>query len=188
MSDPKPSVATPPSNTPAGPATPAGPSAPTADDSRPQYEFDDAQNRVIADLARAILWVRVPLLVAGIFQALIATGLAFRIPRDGAHIVGVLGHALAAVVCFLLASWLLRAAAGFARITTTQGRDVTHLMGALGNLRSWFDLLAFFVKLYLVLLGVVILILLIGLWTNAFVQPPPPEGLTVPPEEIPTAQ
>ena len=177
MSDSKPSDSPPPSQAPPAAGSPAA-------DDRPQYEFDEAQNRVIADLARAILWVRVPLMVAGVFQALIATGLAFRVPRDGAHIVGVMGHALAAVVCFLLASWLLRAAGGFARIVTTEGRDVSHLMGALGNLRSWFDLLAFFVKLYLALLGVVILILLIGLLTGAFVQPPPPEGLTVPPEEI----
>jgi hypothetical protein len=185
MSKSKPSKSTSPAHAPKSGA--AKSVDPPAEDTRPQYEFDESQNRVIADLARAILWVRVPLMIAGFFQALIATGLAFRVPRDGAHIVGVMGHALSAVVCFLLASWLLRAAGAFARITTTEGRDVTHLMGALGNLRSWFDLLAFFVKLYLVLLGVVLLILLIGLLTG-FVQEPPPEGLTVPPEEITPAQ
>ena len=141
---------------------------PPAADDRPEYEFDEAQNRVIADLARAILWVRVPLFVAGVFQAVIATGLAFRVPRDGAHIVGVLGHGLAAVVCFLLASWLVRAAGAFARIVTTEGRDVSHLMGALGNLRSWFDLLAFFVKVYVFLLVVLMVILLFGLLGGAF--------------------
>ena len=55
----------------------------TSTDDRPQYEFDPAQNEVINNLAMAILWVRVPLLIAAVFQGLIAIGLAFRIPRDG---------------------------------------------------------------------------------------------------------
>ena len=173
-----PSVPTPPAQIPADhPAPPA-----------PQYEFDDAQNRVIDDLAHAIVWVRVPLIVVGCFQAIIATGLIFRLSRDGAHIVGITGHILAAIVCFLLASWLLRAALAFAQITATRGNDVSHLMTALRGLRSWFDLLAFFVKLYLALLAVVAAILIVGLLTGTFKEPPAPEGLTVPPQEIAPAQ
>ena len=163
MSDPKPSD-----------PPPAPPEAPPTY-TRSEYEFDTEQNRVIDDLAMAMVWVRVPLLIAGLLQAIIATGLALRLPRDGAHIVGVLGHALAAVICFMLASWLLRAAAAFARITTTKGRDISHLMTGLKNLGSWFDLLAFFVKLYLALLGVLIFLMLIGLLTGSFKEPPPVE-------------
>jgi hypothetical protein len=140
--------------------------APVMSDSRPEYEFDDAQNRVINDLAMAMVWVRIPLLIAAIFQGIIAIGLAFRIAQDRAHIIGALGHALAAVICFLLSSWLLRAAAAFARVTTTTGRDVTNLMTGLKNLGSWFDLLAFFVKLYLILLGILLVLLLIGLFVG----------------------
>ena len=139
----------------------APPSPPNGE--RPQYEFDPAQNEVINDLAMAILWVRVPLLVAAVLQGLIAIGLAFRIANDRAHIIGVIGHGLAAVVCFLLASWLVKAAAAFVRVTNTTGRDVTHLMTGLKNLGSWFDLLAFFVKMYLILLGVLLVLLAIGL-------------------------
>ena len=145
-------------------------SSPPADD-RPQYEFDAAQNQVINDLAMAILWVRAPLLIVALLQALVAVGLAFRIARDGAHVIGVFGHGLAAVVCFLLANWLVKAAAAFARVTTTTGRDVTHLMTGLKNLGSWFDLLAFFVKLYLALLGVILVLLAIGLIAGAFQGP-----------------
>ncbi|MBA4066008.1 MAG: hypothetical protein C0501_20275 [Isosphaera sp.] len=150
------------------------PTPPWADppaDPRPQYEFDDAQNRVIADLALAIVWVRLPLLVVGLLQAVIATGLVFRLKLDGAHVVAVLSHALAAVVAFLLAGWLGRAAEAFARITTTKGSDVTHLMTALRSLGSWFDLLAFFVKLYLALLALLIVLLLVGLLADAFRGP-----------------
>jgi len=145
--------------------------APVSTESRLEYEFNDAQNRVINDLAMAIVWVRIPILVAAIFQGIIAVGLAFRIPQDGAHVIGAFGYGLAAVILFLLSSWLLRAAAAFARVTTTTGRDVTNLMTGLKNLGSWFDLLAFFVKLYLILLGILLLLLLIGLFAGAFKGP-----------------
>jgi hypothetical protein len=136
-----------------------------------EYEFTAAQNTVLNELSKGMLWVRVPLYIVGLFQALIAVGLAFRLERDGAHIIGIMGHALAAIVCFLLASWLLRAASAFIRVTTTTGHDISNLMTGLRNLAVWFDLLAFFVKLYLVLLGVVLVILLIGLFGGAFRGP-----------------
>jgi hypothetical protein len=145
----------------------------TSTDDRPQYEFNPAQNEVINNLAMAILWVRVPLLIAAVFQGLIAIGLAFRIPKDGAHIIGAFGYALAAIVCFLLANWLIKAAAAFARVTNTTGRDITHLMTGLKNLGSWFDLLAFFVKLYLFLLAILLVLMAIGLFTGAFRGPQP---------------
>src|SRR5262245_61337321 len=119
----------------------------------------------------AILWVRIPLLFVAVLQVLLAVGLALRIPRDGAHIIGVFGHGLAAVICFLLANWLIKAAAAFVRVTTTTGRDISHLMTGLKNLGSWFDLLAFFVKMYLILLGVLLLLLVIGLMAGAFKGP-----------------
>ena len=137
--------------------------APVPTGPRPEYEFDSAQNEVINDLAMAMVWIRVPLLITAVFQGIFAIGLAFRIRQDGAHIIGVLAHGLAAVVCFLLANWLLRAAAAFARVTTTTNRDITNLMTGLKNLGSWFNLLAFFVKLYLILLGILLVLLLIGL-------------------------
>ncbi len=163
---------------PSPPADPTGVAPPPTSDSPPttagvppQYEFNDEQNEVINHLALAIVWVRIPLLVAGIFQAMIATGLAFRLGRDGAHIIGVLGSVLSAVVCLMLANWLLRAASAFAQITTTKGRDISHLMTALRSLGSWFDLLAFFVKLYLFLLGLVMLLLFVGSLAGAFKGP-----------------
>ncbi len=148
------------------PASSDGPAVPP--DARPQYEFDDAQNETINNLAMAILWVRLPLMIAAVLQGLTAIGLAFRIHKDGAHIIGVFGYLLSAVICYLLATWLIKAAAAFVRVTTTSGRDISHLMTGLKNLGSWFDLLAFFVKLYLILLGVILLMLVIGLVAGAF--------------------
>lgn len=157
-----------------GPASPASTSSdgPAAPPSTPaQFEFTESQNEIINNLAMAIVWVRLPLMVAALLQALIAIGLIFRLPKDGAHVVGVFGHLLSSVVCFLLANWLIKAAAAFVRVTTTTGRDISHLMTGLKNLGSWFDLLAFFVKLYLILLGIVLLFLVIGLITGAFKGP-----------------
>ena len=145
---------------------PEGDSPPTG--GRPQYEFDAGQNEIINNLAMAILWVRVPLLVAALLEGMLALGFAFRIHRDGEHIIGVLGHGIAAVLCYLLATWLIKAAAAFVRVTTTTGRDVSHLMTGLKNLASWFDLLAFFVKMYLILLGIMVVLLAIGLLAGAF--------------------
>jgi hypothetical protein len=151
---------------------PAEASVPAAaENPQPQYEFDAAQNEVINNLAMAMMWVRIPLIVTGVVQSLIAIGLALRLSKDGAHIVAVIGHTLAAIVCFLLAGWLFKASVAFARVTTTTGRDITHLMNGLRNLASWFDLLAFFVKLYLALLAVLLGLLLVGLVTGAFKGP-----------------
>ncbi len=158
-----------PSPEPIPPAIP--PVAPA--EARPEYEFTPAQNNVINALVDGIMWVRLPLFVVGFFQIFIAVGLAFRLSTDGAHIIGIMGHGLAGIVCFLLASWLLRAAAAFSRVTHTSGRDITNLMSGLRNLAVWFDMLAFFVKLYLVLLGVVLVIMLIGLFGGAFRGPGP---------------
>ncbi|MCE9561853.1 MAG: hypothetical protein K8U57_07345 [Planctomycetes bacterium] len=164
MSDPTPTAPAPVTAEPNPPAPPAV----TSTESGSQYEFNESQNQIINELAFAMMWVRFPLLVAGLFQAIIATGLAFRVSRDGAHIVGVLGHAMSAVICFMLSSWLLRAASEFTKVTTTSGRDITHMMRALKSLGAWFDLLAFFVKLYLALLGILIVLLLFGLMFGVF--------------------
>lgn len=169
MSDP----ATPPGNDPASaPQQDAstGNSPPTSL-SRPEYEFNEAENAALNELTQGMLWVRLPLFIVGLFQLLIAIGLAFRLRQDGAHIIGILSHALAAIVCFLLASWLLKAAVAFVRVTTTAGHDITNLMTGIRNLAFWFDMLAFFVKLYLALLGIVLIILLVGLFAGAFRGP-----------------
>ena len=172
-SPPSPPPSPPPSSAAATGTTPTNstPATSNSNDGRPQYEFDDAQNRVIEQLANAIMWVRVPMFIAAVLQAVIATGLAFRLHKDGAHIVGIIGHGLAAIVCFMLASWLARAAKEFHLITTTKGSDITHLMRALRSLDAWFDTLGFFVKLYLFLLGVLIVILLVGLIGGVFKEP-----------------
>ncbi len=145
--------------------------SPSSSNARPEYEFNAAENEVLNSLTRGMMWVRLPLFIVGLFQLIIAVGLAFRLHRDGAHIIGIMGHALAAVVCFLLANLLLKAAKAFVRVTTTSGHDITNLMTGIRNLAVWFDMLAFFVKLYLLLLGIVLIIMLVGLFGGAFRGP-----------------
>jgi hypothetical protein len=170
MSDPATPEPTP-NNPPAPEAAPPADASAAPTDSRPEYEFSEAQNEVLNSLTNGILWVRLPLFIVGLFQAVIAVGWAFRLHRDGAHIIGIMGHGLAAIVCFLLANWLLKAAVAFTRVTTTTGRDMTNLMTGIRDLALWFDALAFFVKLYLALLSVLMIILLVGLFAGAFRGP-----------------
>src|SRR5580700_5224710 len=104
------------------PATPeSAPNTPPTPDAaqtapaepRPEYEFNAVENAALNSLTQGMLWVRLPLFILGLFQLLIGMGLAFRLRHDGAHIVGIMGHVLAAIVCFLLAHWLLKAASAF---------------------------------------------------------------------------
>jgi hypothetical protein len=170
MNDP--SIPEPNPNLPATTEIPPSGSTPTTpSDSRPEYEFSPAQNDVINALTNGILWMRLPLFFVGFFQIVIAVGLAFRLHRDGAHIIAIMGHVLAAIVCFLLANWLFKAAAAFNRVTTTTGRDITNLMTGIRNLAVWFDMVAFFVKLYLALLGILMIVMLIGLFFGSFRGP-----------------
>ncbi|HEV3386229.1 MAG TPA: hypothetical protein VG097_15520 [Gemmata sp.] len=155
------------------PNTPRTPDAAQAApvEPRPEYEFNAVENAALNSLTQGMLWVRLPLFILGLFQLLIGIGLAFRLRQDGAHIVGVMGHFLAAIVCFLLAHWLLKAATAFIRVTTTTGHDITNLMIGIRNLAVWFDTLAFFVKLYLALLTIMLIILFVGLFAGAFRGP-----------------
>lgn len=143
----------------------------------PEYEFTPEQNQVIDSLTNGILWVRIPLILTGLFQSIIAIGLSFRLHLDGSHIIGVLGHALAAVFCFLLAGWLRQAAAAFTRVTTTTGRDITNLLLGIRNLAFWFEMLAFFVKVYLILLGILLFVLFLGLLSGSFKGPGSPQPM-----------
>lgn len=168
--------------TPATPVSPAGePGAVPATSgpglAPPEYEFTPEQNQVIDSLTNGILWVRIPLILTGLFQSIIAIGLAFRLHLDGSHIISVLGHALAALFCFLLAGWLRRAAAAFTRVTTTTGRDITNLLLGIRNLAFWFEMLAFFVKVYLILVGILLFVLLLGLLSGSFKGPGSPQPL-----------
>src|SRR5690348_9502798 len=99
-----------------------------------RFEFDAAQNAVIAALSRDMVWVGIPLLVVGTlygFGLLVSVIRSFQDPHflTQAALVG-----LAMVFYFALGIWTNRAAQAFGDIVSTQHRDISHLMDALNNL------------------------------------------------------
>jgi hypothetical protein len=136
---------------------PAAPPAPPA-----QYEFDEAQNKVIDDLASAMVWVGVPLFVLAVVYAIRSAVHFLRVGQNTAELIPAGMALLGAVFFALLAGWLRQGAAAFDRVTGTTGFDITHLMNGLRNLGKLFRLLALLVQIYLVLLAVLLVALLVG--------------------------
>jgi hypothetical protein len=133
-----------------------------------QYEFTSRQNAVIGPLSRDMVWVAVPLVLVGVLYgiALIVTVVkAFRDPHLflEAALIG-----LAMLFYLALGVWTSRAARSFKQIVTTQGRDVTHLMDALDNLRKMYGLLSIIVKLYVLLAVVAVVVGLVVAFITAF--------------------
>lgn len=97
-----------------------------------QYEFTPAQDQLIADLARKMRFVG--------FFALLVGGLGV-----AAMIVALVRQRIAynldAIIWLFLGFWTLGAARAFQDVSDTQGRDITHLMQALAELRSLYSLL-----------------------------------------------
>jgi thiosulfate reductase cytochrome b subunit len=129
----------------------------------PQYEFDEAQNRVIDDLAAAMRWTALPLhifaalgLLAAVLQAAMAVSRG-QVDRWGL----AAGAFLLAIISLVLGLWLGRAAAAFDRVTETSRYDVTHLMNGLRQMDKFFAAFRLIVQVLVLaaLLALVVLLL-----------------------------
>src|SRR5262249_18683185 len=169
------------------PETPPTPSPGPDTPPRPQYEFNENQNRLINYLASSMAWVTIPLILLGIAHVAMAIALAFRVGRDGAHLFAVLGYIIAAILSFMFAYWLRKAAEEFFQITRTTGSDITHLMAGLRNLASYFGLMAFIVQIYLFLLGLLVVFMIVGLVFGVFRGPAPPQPQPTEPVPVETS-
>lgn len=136
---------------------------PAPPESRPQYEFDETQNRVIDDLSNSIAWVSGLLVVVAVLNGLNSIAHFARAAR--ASIVEELvpaGLALVGLIFFyLLAKWLGGAANAFSRVTHSRGFDITHLMNALQDLRKTFGLLAALIQVYLIFLFISLVVVIV---------------------------
>jgi hypothetical protein len=121
-----------------------------------QYEFSPAQNATIGDLAVKMRFVGLFLILGGVLQCLTVFGGRF----EG------LGGLIGGFVNMLLGAWTRSAADSFQKIVDTQGRDITHLMGALGDLLRMYRLQYILLIIALVLLAVAVPILLVVLFTR----------------------
>ncbi len=100
-----------------------------------RYEFTPEQERTIADLSGKMGFVGAFLLALatlGVVQVAVA---AYRFRVFDAF------AALNSLLFGCIAIWTITASGAFAAVVTTVGRDVTHLMDALGSLRKMYSLL-----------------------------------------------
>ena len=110
------------------------------------YEFTDEQNRLFSDLAKKMRLVGFFMLVLGI-AALIA--LVVRLVAAGGEPIYV---ALPVGVFLVLTGlWTLRSEIAFRRIVDTEGRDISHIMKAMGELRKFYALQYWLVVICLLL-------------------------------------
>jgi hypothetical protein len=103
--------------------TPPGPST-----SPPQYEFPESENALFRNLAWKMHFVGLFLISIGLLTIAIG-GLVLHI-----------GPILTGTYSAILGIWTQRASTAFKSIVDTQGKDVTHLLEALEDLRKLYTL------------------------------------------------
>ena len=109
----------------------------------PQYEFTYSENSVIANLGSKMSFVGLFMLGIGLF--FFVSGIV-RLVQSHYLDVSLLFLSLLFIVVGI---WTHRAGREFRSVAETQGKDISHLMGALDNLLKFYTLLylLFFVAL-----------------------------------------
>lgn len=122
-----------------------------------EHEFDDAANMQIEVLAGAMKFVAIVEIIIGAFNAILAA-LALIAGAMG----NVLVYGVTAVITIILALMLNTASGHFKNIVTTQGSDITQLMGALIELRKYFvtKKIIYIIAMVLLVLGIVFIFML----------------------------
>lgn len=98
------------------------------------YEFDDNQNRIIADLAGKMTFVSLMLMTLGFFVVLGAVATLFLSISEGFRTLVV------GVVFFLLGIWTRTASKSLREIVDTEGQDIPLLMNAMEQFRLLYSL------------------------------------------------
>jgi hypothetical protein len=94
-----------------------------------QYEFKPGENKIIGQLAFKMHFVGLFLLAMGLIIIAIGVAVVF-------HVGPIISGTLACVVGL----WTQRASMSFKNVVQTEGRDITHLMDALDDLRKLYTL------------------------------------------------
>lgn len=123
------------------------------------YEFTDVQNTSIRELAGAMKFVAVVEIILGILYGVLAL-FTFMAGSIG----GTLVYGITCFVSIILAAMLSTASGYFRNIVDSQGADIMHLMGALDNLKKYFNLkrTLYIIAMVLIALGVVLVIVTTG--------------------------
>jgi hypothetical protein len=129
----------------------------------PQYEFSTGQNVVIGDLARKMSLVGLVMVILGVLSILGGLGRLFGGYFEG----GILGG----ILYIAIGVWTRRAADEFHLIVRTEGRDVSHLMRALENMRKIYDLIYLFIVIITVLVVLALIVALVAAVVMAVSRP-----------------
>ena len=121
------------------------------------FEFDSGQNEVVSDLSKKMQFVGTLLLVAGVLNLLGGLVAMF---SDAASGVSTL---VSGVVYLAIGLWTRKAADSFKEIVDTEGSDVDHLMGALGQLLKLYRLQYWLIMIILV---VAVLVFVVGMFAG----------------------
>jgi hypothetical protein len=148
-----------------------------------RYEFTPEQNDLIGDLAKKMRLVGLISVVLGvlnllsailllvfIFQDKIPANVVASIPEDARkelpptnYLWGfVIQGAASGLILLLIGIWTRASAASFQLIVDTTGRDISHLMDALGSLRKMYTLLYTLIVIILILFVVGLVVQLFG--------------------------
>jgi hypothetical protein len=130
---------------------PAGPSPVGKRSADSQYEFTPGENKVIGQLAMKMHFVGLFLLAMG----MLVIGIGVLEFHSGAFISA--GPILSGSLTCVVGLWTQRASTSFSYVVRTQGRDISHLMDALDDLRKLYNF-----QFWLVMLA--LLLALTGLW------------------------
>lgn len=134
-----------------------------------EYEFTPRENEIIRSLSRDMSWVAFPLVFVGILYGVGFVSAVIRAFQDPSHfLMPAMLLGLAMLFYLVLGIWTNRAAASFGLVVTTQGRDVSHVMSALDELRKTYGLLSAFVKVYVAFALIGVIIGLIAMFTTLF--------------------
>ncbi len=125
-------------------------------DAEKNYEFDSAQNETILTLAKTLQFVGAVTLVLAFVFGLAALGSLIRASWGEA-----ISQSMFLVFSFSMGGLMIKAGKEFQAIVTTSGKDISHLMTALDNLRQMYSLLSVVIILFVLLMIIALAVSLV---------------------------
>jgi hypothetical protein len=123
----------------------------------PQYEFKPQENKIIGELAGKMHFVGLFWLAVGVLMI----GIGISVHDAGPIVSGTLA-------C-VIGLWTQRSSVSFKDVVYTEGRDISHLIAALEDLRKLYSLQFWILILGLVFTAVTIIVLFFDLVPAAWI-------------------